>query len=122
MKIGTTVDDISVFQVFVRAHDYITGLNVGSRTCMMGNGIDSQDFFFNFYSMQELDNFLQPFLEAKEQLKKCIAKTSIPSNVSRARWKGAGMGDYECTNCWEITSGGDELDTCPHCGAFMKDN
>ena len=38
----------------------------------------------------------------------------------RARWKGAGMGDYECTNCWEVVSGGDKYNFCPWCGAYMK--
>ena len=120
MKIRTVVGDIPVGQVSVRGNDYLTGTTFESRTYMMGSGEDSQDFFFNFRSIQEIDNFLQPFIEVKEQLKKHITEISIPSSVPRARWKGAGMGDYECTNCWEITSGGDELDTCPYCGAFMK--
>lgn len=38
----------------------------------------------------------------------------------RARWKGAGMGDYECTNCWEVVSGGDKYNFCPWCGAYMR--
>lgn len=36
----------------------------------------------------------------------------------QARWKGAGMGDYECTLCWETVSGNRNR-YCPHCGATM---
>lgn len=34
------------------------------------------------------------------------------------KWKGAGFGDYECTNCWEITAGTPAI--CPHCKAVMS--
>jgi hypothetical protein len=36
------------------------------------------------------------------------------------RWKGAGMGDYLCSLCWEVYSGGNEFKYCPNCGAKMK--
>ena len=39
--------------------------------------------------------------------------------VKHARWKGAGMGDYECTGCWEVYSGGNRFKRCPNCGAIM---
>lgn len=39
---------------------------------------------------------------------------------SEGRWKGAGMGDYLCSECWSVYSGGDEYNYCPDCGAKMK--
>ena len=37
-----------------------------------------------------------------------------------ARWKGAGMGDYICSLCWEY---GDVRSLrCPHCNARMYTN
>ena len=35
-----------------------------------------------------------------------------------ARWKGAGMGDYYCSLCYETVSGNRERE-CPNCGALM---
>lgn len=37
--------------------------------------------------------------------------------VPEGRWKGAGMGDYYCSYCDEVTSGTPEY--CPHCHAYM---
>lgn len=37
--------------------------------------------------------------------------------VKHGRWKGAGLGDYECTACWEVYSGGNRFKRCPNCGA-----
>ena len=39
----------------------------------------------------------------------------------QARWKGAGLGDYYCTNCWEQVSGNRRL-ICPYCGCRMYTN
>ena len=36
------------------------------------------------------------------------------------RWKGAGLGDYMCSECWTAYSGGDEYNFCPNCCAKMK--
>jgi hypothetical protein len=36
-----------------------------------------------------------------------------------ASWKGAGMGDYICSLCWEVSPSSNELKYCPHCGARM---
>lgn len=41
--------------------------------------------------------------------------------VTYARWKGAGLGDYLCSACWEVCSGGDRFKRCPHCGAHMDE-
>lgn len=38
--------------------------------------------------------------------------------VPEGRWKGAGMGDYYCSLCNEVTSGTPEY--CPHCHAYMS--
>lgn len=46
------------------------------------------------------------------------AESGIYDEVSVARWKGAGMGDYECTLCGETVSGNRER-YCPYCGATM---
>lgn len=35
------------------------------------------------------------------------------------RWKGAGMGDYLCSICWCVYSGGNRFKHCPNCGAQM---
>ena len=35
------------------------------------------------------------------------------------RWKGAGLGDYLCSACWERVSGGNRFKYCPNCGAKM---
>lgn len=40
--------------------------------------------------------------------------------LNEGRWKGNGMGDYRCSECWSVYSGGDEFEYCPHCGAYMK--
>jgi hypothetical protein len=40
---------------------------------------------------------------------------------SEGRWKGAGLGDYLCSECWSVYSGGDEYNFCPNCGAKMKE-
>lgn len=39
---------------------------------------------------------------------------------SEGRWKGAGLGDYLCSVCWSVYSGGDEYNFCPNCGTRMK--
>lgn len=39
---------------------------------------------------------------------------------NEGRWKGAGLGDYLCSNCWSVFSGGDEYNYCPNCGAKMS--
>lgn len=36
----------------------------------------------------------------------------------RARWKGAGLGDYSCSWCGEVVSGNNH-NFCPNCGAKM---
>jgi len=36
----------------------------------------------------------------------------------KARWKGAGMGDYYCSLCCETVSGNRER-RCPKCNALM---
>ena len=44
--------------------------------------------------------------------------------VRRARWRGAGFGDYECSLCG-FSVYGDQYHYCPNCGAKMyeeKDN
>lgn len=38
-------------------------------------------------------------------------------DVEEGRWKGAGFGDYRCSNCDEEVSGTPEF--CPHCHAYM---
>lgn len=44
---------------------------------------------------------------------------SIPDMiVPEARYKGAGMGDYLCTNCDEVSDG--RMEFCPHCHAHMS--
>lgn len=45
--------------------------------------------------------------------------TADYEKVKHARWKGVGMGDYECTSCWEVFSGGNRFKRCPNCGAIM---
>ena len=40
--------------------------------------------------------------------------------VTRARWKGAGMGDYDCSYCGFRVSG-NQLKECPSCHAIMED-
>lgn len=42
--------------------------------------------------------------------------------VRHGRWKGAGIGDYRCSECWEVYSGGNEFTYCPTCGAKMKED
>lgn len=37
-----------------------------------------------------------------------------------ARWKGAGMGDYICSLCWEY--GDHRNQRCPHCNALMYED
>lgn len=37
------------------------------------------------------------------------------------RWKGAGLGDYLCSVCWSVYSGGDKYNYCPNCGSRMKE-
>lgn len=37
--------------------------------------------------------------------------------VEEGRWKGAGFGDYRCSNCDEEVSGTPEF--CPHCHSYM---
>ncbi len=37
-----------------------------------------------------------------------------------ARWKGAGMGEYYCSLCCETSPSDNQLNYCPHCGAYMK--
>ena len=41
------------------------------------------------------------------------------SEKRKARWKGAGLGDYYCSLCNETYSGGDTFKYCPNCGAQM---
>ena len=40
--------------------------------------------------------------------------------VKYGRWKGAGMGDYRCSLCWEVVSGNNH-NFCPNCGADMSE-
>lgn len=40
--------------------------------------------------------------------------------VVYGRWKGAGMGDYQCSVCDETVSGNQHR-RCPHCGAHMDE-
>lgn len=40
--------------------------------------------------------------------------------VKHGRWKGAGLGDYLCSVCWEVFSGGNKYNFCPNCGADMR--
>lgn len=57
-----------------------------------------------------------------ERLRKQIDyPTTEVVGVKEARWKGAGMGDYYCSLCGSVYSGGDEYNFCPNCGAKMKD-
>lgn len=37
----------------------------------------------------------------------------------QARWKGAGLGDYYCSNCLHTVSG-NHLTECPECKAIME--
>lgn len=45
-------------------------------------------------------------------------KIPVGKRYGDARWKGLGMGDYECTNCYTVV-GGDHRIYCPKCGAQM---
>jgi hypothetical protein len=47
------------------------------------------------------------------------APTADVVEVKYGRWKGAGLGDYLCSECWEVYSGGNEFNYCPNCGAKM---
>ncbi len=42
------------------------------------------------------------------------------AEVKHGRWKGAGLGDYLCSECWEVYSGGNKFNYCPNCGAKMN--
>lgn len=42
----------------------------------------------------------------------------LPSAERRGRWKGAGMGDYNCSLCGHLQSG--KTNYCPNCGAKME--
>lgn len=39
------------------------------------------------------------------------------AEVKRGRWKGAGMGDYNCSLCGHLQSG--KTPYCPNCGSRM---
>lgn len=56
-----------------------------------------------------------------ESLAYLLAKASTADVVEGkyGRWKGAGLGDYLCSECWEVYSGGNEFKYCPNCGAKM---
>ena len=47
------------------------------------------------------------------------APTADFVEVKHGRWKGAGLGDYLCSECWEVYSGGNDFNYCPNCGAKM---
>ena len=56
------------------------------------------------------DNFLKVLIDAP---------TVNAVEQKRGYWKGAGMGDYLCSSCWEVYSGGNRFNYCPNCGAKM---
>ena len=49
----------------------------------------------------------------------CVSGCKHFKEEKRGRWKGAGLGDYLCSECWEQISGGDRFNYCPNCGAKM---
>lgn len=60
----------------------------------------------------------QAFAAIMRHIEAAPAVEAMP--VVRGRWKGAGLGDYECTACWNVCSGGDRFNYCPWCGADMR--
>lgn len=45
---------------------------------------------------------------------------SLFTEHTHGYWKGAGLGDYRCSECWDTVSGGNRFKYCPNCGAKME--
>ena len=63
-----------------------------------------------------LDNEVNFYRAKIRQLEEAL-REERGGTVGRARWKGAGMGDYYCSFCQHTMSGRTKF--CPVCGAKM---
>ena len=66
------------------------------------------------------EGYTDLYLIDENFVKRAIEREISGSTDREGRWKGAGMGDYYCSLCQEMYSGGDEYNFCPNCGAKMK--
>ena len=66
------------------------------------------------------DRYGKGFNDCLDQVLDAVEEKDLVE-LRYGRWKGAGMGDYLCSECWEVYSGGDKFTYCPNCGAKMDE-
>lgn len=100
---------------------------IRSREWELFDTITSAFWGKRYYSIQEdgriYSRYSQKYMHFDEAVAEFCSIIGDDGVLPDARWKGAGMGDYECTNCGAVFSIGSVLSKyrfCPNCGVHME--